>query len=74
MMAQRAAELNVIFPAKGEKVILKDINFIYPSEYFDIKVEIDYFTAHSDLGDFLNWLIAGALVNPNWLDESSRKQ
>ena len=73
MMAQRAAEMNVSFPAKGENVILNDINLMNPSEYFDIKVEVDYYQTNPDQCQYLNWLMAGAVEDPNWLDEASRR-
>ena len=73
-MAQRAQEMNVSFPSKGEKVILKDINLMNPIEIRDMEVEIDYFSKNPEQGEFINWPIVGSVVNPNWLDEATRKE
>jgi len=71
MMSQRAEEMNASFPniSKGEKVHLKDINLMNPTEFLDTLVEMEFFQANPDKGDFVNWPIVGELLDPNWFDE-----
>ena len=68
--------MNVSFPdiTKGEKVHLKDINLMNPTELLDTLVEIEFFEANPDKGEFLNWPIVGEILNPNLFDEQTRRK
>jgi hypothetical protein len=43
-----------------------------PFEYKDAKVEIDFFKARPDLGEYINWALVGDLRSPDRTPEDER--
>ena len=42
------------------------------AQYFDTKIETDFFNANPDKGLFFNWPIVGSIFSPNTLSEAER--
>ena len=72
-MQQRSEEANITFPDyTKEQVKIVDINLMNTAEYFDTKIETDFFNANPDKGLFFNWPIVGSIISPNMLSEAER--
>lgn len=44
-----------------------------PLERSDEDIEINFFKRNFSLGEYINWIIVGDLIDPDWLSEDTRK-
>jgi protein-tyrosine phosphatase len=70
-MRKKALESNIVLPKKFKLV---DVTFLHSiGNYFDYKLEVDFFKKNPHLGSVLHWTIIGHPINASSLSEYIRK-